>query len=114
VGEATDQKAYTESDGRRCVGTLLYCRAHEIIGIASALAHGLRGVDSRLLRLSIQILEGAFRLLCRALDLAFDVPGRSPKSCFHLATEIPGSASQPIFVHEHVPCALFLVWVMVS
>ena len=32
VGEAADQKAHAERNGRRRIGALLYGRAHEVIG----------------------------------------------------------------------------------
>src|SRR5262245_28391108 len=107
VADAAAEAANQVSDGEGHRGSrvraLLDGCAQEVVGLAGTFADGFRGVDRRLLRLSVDILQRTLHLLGLALQLGLYVAGRASESLFHLAAKVLGVAGKAIFIHGRSP-----------
>src|SRR6516225_3701350 len=106
TAEAANQVSYGEGHRGSGVRALLYGCTQEVVGLAGGFADGVGRGRRRVLRLSVDILQSTFRLLCLALELGFHVAGCASESLFHLAAKILGVAGQAIFVHGRIPSAI--------
>src|SRR6516162_8433615 len=106
TAEAANQVSYGEGHRGSRVRALLYGCTQEVIGLAGGFADGVRRGRCRFLRLSVDVLQSALRLLCLPLQLGFHVAGRASESLFHLAAKVLGVAGQAIFVHGRNPSAI--------
>src|SRR5215475_13080178 len=103
AAEAANQVSYGEGHRGSRVRALLDGCAQEVVGLAGTFADGFRGVDRRLLRLSVDILQRTLHLLGLALQLGIYVAGRASESLFHLAAKVLGVAGKAIFIHGRSP-----------
>src|SRR5258708_39971533 len=105
AAEAANQVSYGKRHCGSRVRALLYGCTQEVVGLAGSFADGVGRSRRRVLRLSVDILQSTFRLLCLALELGFHVAGCASESLFHLAAKVLGIAGQAIFVHGRIPSA---------
>src|SRR5579859_131999 len=101
---ATDDPADAKGNDGGRVGSLFDDLANVIISIRRALTHDGGGIGSRIFRLAIKVLRRPCSLLDESLGLALGVPGHAAKTFLGFAGEIPGRASDTIFIHGKTSC----------